>query len=332
MNKPKNRILLIALFALLVIALPACGGGQADDEVAAETVAEEPEAAVEEPTAEPTAEPRSIAYVAWNMNNPWSVILRDAIKEAVEANGDIFFESDPGGDPALQIPQIETFIGQGVDGIILTPTDAQAVIPAIQAADDAGIPVVIVGAGVNEGAWKAAILTDNFAGGKQIGEYIVALLGGEGKVVASDVPGIKDAEERRAGWEAAFEGTNIEILDYQTAGTVEAGVTIMENWLQQFDDISAVMGVNDPTALGALTVIEEAGLEGQITVVGVDGSEQAIEAMTACRSFGASAAQAPGLMGTMAVETLYDIFDGKEVQLEVRVATELLPREDYCSE
>ncbi len=125
--------------------------------------------AAAQPTAA-TQQPRKIAYVAWNMNNPWSVTLRDAIKAAVEANGDTLVESDPSGDPAKQIPQIETFIGQQVDGIILTPTSASAVIPAIEAADKAGIPVVIVGAGAEPGAWKAAILTGNVEGGHQIGE------------------------------------------------------------------------------------------------------------------------------------------------------------------
>lgn len=277
--------------------------------------------------------PLKIAYVAWNMNNPWSVTLRDAIKETVDANGDIFVESDPGGDPAKQIPQIETFVGEGVDGILLSPTNEQAVLPPIQAADEAGIPVVIVGAGANPGAWKAAVLTDNVAAGRLIGEYVVEKLGGKGKVVATHVPGIPDADERQQGWEGAFEGTEIEILDYQLGGTVESGVTNMETWLQKYgEEIDAVMGINDPTALGALTVIEEAGLADKIFVVGVDGADEAIAAMEACRSFGATAKQVPAEMGRTATERLYKILAGEEVEREVRIPTPLLRREDYCKE
>ncbi|MCC7161146.1 MAG: sugar ABC transporter substrate-binding protein [Anaerolineae bacterium] len=288
--------------------------------------------AAAQPTAA-TQQPRKIAYVAWNMNNPWSVTLRDAIKAAVEANGDTLVESDPSGDPAKQIPQIETFIGQQVDGIILTPTSASAVIPAIEAADKAGIPVVIVGAGAEPGAWKAAILTGNVEGGHQIGEYVVKRLNGEGKVVATNVPGIQDADERQKGWEEAFKGTKIEILDYQVGGTVESGTKAMENWLQKYgDEIDAVMGINDPTALGALTVIEEAGLEDKIFVVGVDGSDEAIAAMKACRSFGASAAQQPAQMGKLATETLYKVFAGEPVEKEVRIPTTAILREDNCKE
>ena len=263
--------------------------------------------------AEEVVEPKTIAYVAWNMNNPWSVLLRDAIKEAVESQGDKFIEADPAGDPAKQIPQIETFIGQGVDGIILTPTDSTALLPSIAAADSAGIPVVIAGAGIGEGAWKAAVMTDNFQGGKQVGEYIVERLGGKGKVLATNLPGIVDVEERLAGWEAAFEGTDIEILDYQMGATVELGLTAMENWLQKYADekIDAVIGVNDPTALGALTVIEEAGLQDEIFVAGIDGSDEAIQAMKDCRSYGISAAQAPAEMGKQAAEKLYEVFAGK---------------------
>jgi ribose transport system substrate-binding protein len=278
---------------------------------------------------------KTIAYVAWNMNNPWSVKLRDAIKESVEANGDTFVEADPAGDPAKQIPQIETFIGQGVDGIILTPTDSTALLPSIDAADEAGIPVVIVGAGIEEGAWKAAILTDNFQGGKQIGEYVVEKLGGVGKVLATNLPGIEDAELRQAGWEAAFEGTDIEILDYQMCATVELGVTAMENWLQKYagEEIGAMIGCNDPTALGALTVIEEANLQDEIFVVGVDGSDEAIQAMTDCRSFGASAAQQPEEMGKRSAETLYKVLAGEEIaERVVRIPTMALMFEDYCTE
>jgi ribose transport system substrate-binding protein len=280
-------------------------------------------------------EAKTIAYVAWNMNNPWSVKLRDAIKESVEANGDNFVEADPAGDPAKQIPQIETFIGQEVDGIILTPTDSTALLPSIEAADEAGIPVVIVGAGIEEGAWKAAILTDNFQGGKQIGEYVVEKLGGVGKVLATNLPGIEDAELRVAGWEEAFEGTDIEILDYQMCATVELGVTAMENWLQKYADeeIGAMIGCNDPTALGALTVIEEANLQDVIFVVGVDGSDEAIQAMTDCRSFGASAAQQPTEMGERAAETMYVVLAGDEVEERlVRIPTMALIYEDYCTE
>lgn len=286
--------------------------------------------------AQPTAaapQPRKIAYVAWNMNNPWSVTLRDAIKAAVEAHGDTLVESDPSGDPAKQIPQIETFVGQGVDGIILTPTSASAVVPAIAAADEKGIPVVIVGAGAEPGAWKAAVLTDNVGGGRQIGEYVVKRLKGKGKVVATNVPGIQDADERQRGWEEAFKGTDIEILDYQVGGTVESGTKAMENWLQKYgDEIGAVMGINDPTALGALTAIEEAKLQDRIFVVGVDGSDEAVAAMKACRSFGATAAQQPAEMGRLVTETLYKVFAGEPVEKEVRIPTSLIVREDNCKQ
>lgn len=292
-------------------------------------------AAEETPAAEEVmVEPKTIAYVMWNLNNPWQVTLRDAIKAVVESHGDNYLEADPGTDPAKQLTQMETFIGQGVDGIVLTPTDSAALLPAVKAANDAGIPVVIAGAGIDEGDWKAAILTDNFAAGKQIGDYVVEKLGGEGKVVASNVPGILDADERQAGWEAAFEGTNIEILEYQIGGTVEAGVTNMENWLQKYgEEIKAVMGINDPTALGALTVIEEAGLEDKIFVVGVDAADEALQAMKDCRAFGATAAQDPAQMGTTSANLLYDILAGKSVSERVqRIATQLHTLEDYCVE
>jgi ribose transport system substrate-binding protein len=308
-----GMLISILLFAACVAPPPPSGGAEEQEQ--------------------PAQQPRKIAYVAWNMNNPWSVTLRDAIKASVESHGDTFVESDPSGDPAKQIPQIETFVGQGVDGIILTPTNAEAVLPAIKSADDQGIPVVIVGAGANPGAWKAAVLTSNVQGGRQIGEYVVDKLGGEGKVVATNVPGIQDADERQQGWEEALAGTNIEILDYQIGGTVESGVTNMENWLQKYgEEIDAVLGINDPTALGALTVIEEAGLDDQMFVVGVDGSDEAIAAMEECRAFGASAQQQPAEMGRRATETLYQIFAGESVEKEVRIPTQLLVREDYCNE
>lgn len=319
--KNQNLSILSSLFLAFVLLITAC----------AQTAA--PESA--QPATEAVKEPKTIAYVAWNMNNPWSVKLRDAIKAGVDANGDKFVEADPAGDPAKQIPQMETFIGQKVAGIILTPTDSTTLLPSVEAADKAGIPVVIAGAGIDEGAWKAAILTDNFQGGKQIGEYVVKRLGGKGKVLATNLPGIEDPELRQKGWEAAFEGTEIEILDYQMCATVELGVTAMENWLQKYagEEIDAMIGCNDPTALGALTVIEEANLADKIFVVGVDGSDEAIQAMKDCRSFGASAAQQPAEMGTMAINTLYDVLAGKPVAERVRrIPTLLLTYEDYCKQ
>lgn len=324
-------LLAAACAAPVAPANPPAAATTAPQQPAVATTAPQPPAATTAP--QPQAKQRKIAYVAWNMNNPWSVTLRDSIKKQVESHGDIFVESDPSGDPAKQVPQIETFVGQEVDGILLTPTSASAVLPAIQAADQKGIPVVIVGAGAEAGAWKAAILTGNVEGGKQIGEYIVKRLNGKGKVLTTNVPGIQDADERERGWMEAFKGTEIQVLDTQVGGTVEAGTKAMENWLQKYgQDINAVVGVNDPTALGALTAIEEAKLQDKIFVVGVDGSDEAIAAMKACRSFGGTAQQQPAKMGELATQTLYQIFDGKPVEKEVRIPTVLLAREDYCKQ
>jgi ribose transport system substrate-binding protein len=282
------------------------------------------------------AKQRTIAYVAWNMNNPWSVKLRDSIKTVVESHGDKYVEADPAGDPAKQIPQMETFIGQKVDGIILTPTDKKALDGSVIAANAAGIPVVIAGAGIDEGPWKAAILTDNQLGGKQVGDWVVQHFNGKGKVLGANLPGIEDADLRQAGWESSFKGTQIQILDYQVGGSVELGVKMMENWLQKYatefknGEIVAVMGVNDPTALGALTVLEESKIT-NVFVVGIDGSDEAIKAMTDCRNYGASAEQKPVDMGKMAADTLYDVFAGKAIANRiVRIPTAALLRESYC--
>ena len=247
------------------------------------------------------------------LNNPFFVDLRDGAQAAAQKAGVRLVVGDAQDDPARQLADIENFIVQGVDLIIVNPTDSSAVVPAILQANAAGIPVITVDRGADDGEVVSHIASDNVAGGRMAGEYIVEQLGGSGKVVELvGIPGASAARDRGQGFnEVIGQHAGIQVVARQTANFDRAqGLSVMENILQAQPEIDAVFAHNDEMALGALTAIEASGRK--IMVVGFDATDDAVQAVEEGR-MAATVAQQPILMGELAVQTAIAYLQGQAV-------------------
>ncbi|QBS38492.1 D-ribose ABC transporter substrate-binding protein [Thermaerobacter sp. FW80] len=217
------------------------------------------------------------------LNNPFFVDLEAGAKEAAEAAGANLVVLDAQDDPARQVSQIEDLVTQGVDAIVINPTDGDAVVPAIEKANQANIPVITVDRAATGGKVATHIASDNVAGGRMAGEYIIDLLGGEGKVVELEgIPGTSAARDRGQGFnEVIGSADGIEVVARQPADFDRAkGMSVMENILQAQPEIDAVFAHNDEMALGALEAIKASGRSG-IKVIGFDGTPDAVAAVKA---------------------------------------------------
>ena len=251
---------------------------------------------------------QSIGLSVSTLNNPFFVDLRDGAQQMANQLGFELLVTDAQDSVSTQINDIEDLVQRGVAVLIVNPTDSAAVVPAVMAANAAGIPVIAVDRGVDGGNLAYFIASDNVAGGSSAGEFICAQLEGAGAVVELEgIPGTSAARERGQGFNAYMSAScpGVTIVARQTANFNRAeGLTVMENILTAQPQIEAVFAHNDEMALGALQAIEASGRD--ILVVGFDATDDAVAAVRECR-MGATVAQQPAMLGAEAVEAAADI-------------------------
>ncbi|MCA1065218.1 ribose ABC transporter substrate-binding protein RbsB [Rossellomorea sp. AcN35-11] len=259
------------------------------------------------------------------LNNPFFVTLRDGAEAKAKELGLEITTVDAQNDPSKQLSDIEDMIQQNVDILLVNPADSAAIASAIQSANDAGIPVITVDRSAEGGEVVSHIASDNTAGGKMAGEFIVEKLGDAGKVVELEgIPGSSAARERGKGFNEAMDAADgFEVAAKQAANFDRAeGLSVMENIIQSSSDFSAVFAHNDEMALGALQALEAAGMN-DVLVVGFDATEDAVASVKAGK-MAATVAQKPELMGQQAAEAAASVLDGEEIEKSIAVDLELV--------
>ncbi|PNS02485.1 D-ribose transporter subunit RbsB [Petrotoga miotherma DSM 10691] len=253
------------------------------------------------------------------LNNPFFVDLANGAEDKANELGIELLVVDARDDPAKQLNDIEDLILQRVDMILVNPTDSDAIVAAIEEANDAKIPVITVDRSANGGKVLVHIASDNIAGGRMAGSFIAEQLGGKGKVIELvGVPGTSSARERGQGFnEEISKYPGIEVVARQTANYNRAeGLTVMENLLQAYPDVDAVFAHNDEMALGALEAIKAAGKLQDIIVVGFDATPDALASVEK-GELSATIAQQPYRMGELAVEKAYEYLSTETIYFPV---------------
>ncbi|AGI72483.1 putative ABC transporter periplasmic binding protein [Octadecabacter arcticus 238] len=210
-----------------------------------------------------------------------------------------------------QITDIEAAIVQGVDGIIVAPTDADSLAGAVRMAIENGIPVVTVDRPVNGVPDVLAnVAADNYIGAVAQGEQVIADFP-EGATIVNlqGIPGDKTANDRNGGAHEALDaaGDSYIFVSEQAANfSRDEGLSVTENILTGLGDAPAVIiAANDDMALGAVQAVEARGLTGQVAIYGYDGSKDALRAVRDGTLAG-TVDQFPGEQGRTAVRILVD--------------------------
>ncbi|HTN53087.1 MAG TPA: D-ribose ABC transporter substrate-binding protein, partial [Anaeromyxobacter sp.] len=237
------------------------------------------------------------------LNNPFFVTLRDGAKAAADKAGLDLVVLDAQDKVDKQVADIEDLVQRKVKVVLVNPCDAAAVVPAIERANAAGVPVITVDRAASGGKVAFHIASDNVAGGKLAGDLVCKLAGAKGKVVELEgIPGSSAARDRGQGFNAALKAScpGVKVVARQTANFDRAqGLSVMENVLQAQPAIDAVFAHNDEMALGALQAIRAS--KRPIKIVGFDATDDAVKAVNACE-MAASVAQQPAAMGKLGVE------------------------------
>ncbi len=234
--------------------------------------------------------------------------------------------SDAQNDAAQQQDDIQAFITQQVDAILVNPVDSEAVVPAIQAANDAGIPVIALDRGAAGGKIATLIASDNVEGGRMAARELIRLVGSGPVAQLEGIPGTSAARDRGKGFEEVIEGQNkVRLVASQPANFDRAqGLNVTQNILQANPGIKGIFAQNDEMALGAVRALgDRAGSE--VKIVGFDAIEDALKAIQDGR-MNATIAQQPAKMGSLGVQNAIKVIEGervpKNIPVEVRLVTE----------
>jgi len=262
--------------------------------------------APEEPVEEPAAkEDYTIGLVLKSFSNPFWMMAKTAAEAKAKELGVnvVVLGTTEEGDYQQQVAHIEDLTTQGADLIVVVPAEASALVPAVEAAVDAGIPVINLDSPIETDKVISFIGSDNVEGGKMAGNFIAEQLGGKGKVgVIRGRLGNPVELQRYEGFTEALKAyPDIELVA-EGVGNWEAdeGFTVMEDFLTAHPDIQAVFGESDRMILGASQAAQAAGRD-DIVLVGLDGIVEALRAVQD-GSISADVAQRPDLMGEYAVQ------------------------------
>ena len=263
----------------------------------------------------------------------WLTTLRDAMTAYAQSQPGVeLIAVDSKEDVATQLGQVENFVAQGVDAIIIIPANTDAADPMTKAAQDAGIPLVYVNripSNLPEGV--AYVGSDSIQAGIMQAEWLAEKLGGKGNVVIMNGDLAQEAAQKRTEGEKQVFATfpDIQIIKEDTASWDRAqGLALMENWLSTGDQIDAVASNNDEMAIGALQAIESAGLLGQILVGGVDASPDALAEMDKGRLNVTVFQNAKG-QGEGGIQAAIALARGEKIEQITWIPFELVTPENY---
>ncbi|EHB65369.1 MULTISPECIES: ribose ABC transporter substrate-binding protein RbsB [Paenibacillus] len=259
------------------------------------------------------------------LNNPFFVSLKDGVVEEAAKQGIEVVVVDAQNDSAKQSNDVDDLIQQGVDALLINPTDSSAISTVVQTANSLDIPVVTLDRSADKGEVAALVASDNVKGGQMAAEFIVEQLGKDAKVIELEgVPGASATRERGKGFhDIADEQLNVvakQAADFDRT----KGLTVTENLLQGNPDAKAIFAHNDEMALGAIEAIQSSGKD--IMVIGFDGNEDALKSIET-GNMTATVAQQPELIGQLAVQAAKDVLQGKEVEKNIAAPLKMVVKE-----
>jgi len=229
-----------------------------------------------------------VGLITKTETNPFFVKMKEGAEKEAAAKGAKLLTAAGkfDGDNASQVTAIENMVAAGAKGILITPSDTKAIVPAVQKARAKGVLVIALDTPTDpQSAVDALFATNNFTAGQLIGQYAKAAEAGKPvKIAMLDLaPGITVGVLRHNGFLAGYGLATVDssapdqvsapsvVCSQDTQGDQAKGQAAMETCLQKAPDINLVYTINEPAALGAYTALKVAGKADSVMIVSVDG-------------------------------------------------------------
>jgi ribose transport system substrate-binding protein len=251
--------------------------------------------------------------------------LEEGLKDSAAKQGYQLTVTSGDFDLAKQQSQIENFIVQGVDAIIVCPADSKGIGPAIERANEAKIPVFTADISAQGGQVVSHIASDNLSGGRLAADYIAKALKGTGAVGIIGQQEVQSGLDRELGFKEELKKyPDIKIVSVLNGGGVrDKALKAADDMLQGNGQIKGIFGINDDSALGALSAAE-ARNRSDIVIVGYDATPEAVKAIQRGSDLKADVAQQPRDIGAKTVEAISIYFSGGQVPKSVAVPVRIV--------
>jgi fructose transport system substrate-binding protein len=318
------KFLMILTIAALILAACAPAATTAPTAPAATTAPATQAPATQAPATQAPAAGGAVkvGLITKTETNPFFVKMKEGADAEAKAKGATLLTAAGAfdGDNEGQVTAIENMVNAGVKGILITPNDAKAIIPAITKARAAGVLVIALDSPLQpQDASDALFATNNFVAGELGGKYAAAAMKGKtAKIAALDAAvGNPVAVLRHNGFMngyglaktdntmTAYVNSPEVVCSGDSNGDQAKGQTVMENCLSKNPDINVVYTVNEPAAAGAYTALKAAGKEKDVLIVSIDGGCAGVANVKA-GIIAATSQQYPLLMASMGVDAVVD--------------------------
>jgi ribose transport system substrate-binding protein len=233
-------------------------------------------------------------------------------------------------DRKAQIDVVQSFVSQGVAGIVLAPLDDKALLAPVKQAVDAKIPVVIFDSDLQGESHSSFVATDNFAAGKLAGEAMAKLLGDKGKIaVLRYQVGSASTQKREDGFLDAIKahaGIEIVSADQYAGPTTESASEKAEAMLNgPASSVDGIFCPNESSTFGMLLALEKAKLAGKVKFFGFDSSEKLVGGLKDEKIHGL-VLQNPFNMGYLAAKTMQSVIKGEKVDKRIDTGAQLVTK------
>jgi ribose transport system substrate-binding protein len=273
----------------------------------------------------------TVGFAQANSKDPYRQVQNAALTEAAKSYPDIILTiQDAADNNETQIGQVETFLTQKIDLLLISPNEAAPLTPVVGKVFDAKIPVVLMERGINSDKFTMWLGGDNKNIGRQAGEYLIKITKGQGKIVEiMGKAGATPTNDRHQGFiDAINAAPGLKVVDsYNCNYQREPAQTYMENVLQKHTDFNIIYAHNDEMALGAVKALKAAGKDPKnYIIIGIDGVQE--EVVRAIMAGDMTATFEYNWLGKEAMDTAHKILTGSTVPHKISLPTQLVTKDN----
>ncbi|WP_339241419.1 substrate-binding domain-containing protein [Paenibacillus sp. FSL F4-0243] len=282
---------------------------------------------------------RTIIYVPKTIDTSiefWEVMKQGVATAAKEFGADVHtVGTDTELDVDKQIQLLEQAIEEKPDAIILAATDYYRLVPVAEQIKAAGITLITVDSGLNGGVSDSFIATDNYEAGRKAAQKLIENIQSDDQVaIMNFVPGSATAIEREKGVRDALSQNGVNLVQdtLYSNGSSKKAYQLTVDLLKNQPQLKGIIGLNEPSTLGAGLAIMDMGLKSKVKLVGFDNSSSEVQLLENETMLG-TVIQKPFTMGYLAVKTALEVVSGHKVAPVMDTGSEFITKENmYTSE
>ena len=279
----------------------------------------------------PAAKKFKIGFAQANSQDPWRQVQNASLKEAVAKYPDMELEiSDAHGDSNAQLGQVDNFITNKIDLLLISANEAAPLTPKVEEVYGKKIPVVLMERATTSDKYTTLVSGDNVKIGEMAGDFLVKSLKGKGTYV--EIMGIADAtptKDRSGGFhskvdkESGIKKVDSYVCNYKR----DESIKYMENLIQSKKHFDAVYAHNDEMAIGAMIALKNAKMDPKkVIIIGIDGVQK--EAIQAVLDGDMAATFKYPWLGEEAMKAAHEILTGQTVPRRITPDTEMVTKDN----